>query len=550
MVTLSTILTRDVSYSTIKKYVSIILDTVLKNSREDIIKDLIVLAFYTRDIHGGKGERLASENLFKSLLENHYSRKLTLEVLEFIPNYGSWRDLFSLGTYYCGNRLVDIVEKQFLKDENALAIGERVSLLAKWMPREGQTDVFPFVARLVPGKMFYFTRMKIYRKRLSRLNRAIDTVEIKMCANNWDMIDPNKVPAKAMKKYTRAFLNLNGTTTNNKIPLDGLRHPGSAIRTLCRENFQQHFRDTFTEKVRRNSNTIFPHELIKKAVELIGGPAFNPNTIPYDEIYYIEGVWKAMVNVARMGGGLSRSLAMCDFSKSMENSRMNGSTPYWASIALGLLISEITTGEFKDTIMSFDSRPTFHHFPQGGVFNKLKTLGTRDRQGQATDFQEAMDLVLTVLKNARAKPGDEPENLIVLTDKYWDKTSLSNKFDSDIANEYRNTLRLPSWETRIEKIRNDFKRAGEDMWGVGNGLTVPRIVIWNLATVSDAFYATPEVDGVVMLSGWSPNLFKVLQKDGIVVKTLFEALRNQIDNESYDSLRFHIEKIIRSTAYD
>jgi hypothetical protein len=541
LVKLSLSLTRGVTYSVVNDQVNTIINyspSILE--RDYIIEDLIVLAFQTRDIRHGKGERLASEHLFKSLLVNEHSKSIMMKSLELIPVYGCWRDLFSLGIFYCGMRLVDIVEAQFLKDEVALATGKPISLLAKWMPREGHLDVFPFVVRLVPGSMFQPTRMKLYRKRLAHLNKAIDTVEIKMCANQWDLIDPNKVPANAMHKYEKAFLNMNLPRVNTNKPLSGLRYPNLLVRSICHMNFADYFNNTFIGEVADKSDIIFPHELVKKAVELIGGPVFNPEDIPYDEIHHIEGVWKTMVEITRLGGGLGRSLAMCDFSESMEHSKKNGSTPYWVSLALGLLISEVTTEEFKDTILTFDSKPKFHQFPGGGLFNKLKTLSKDNGHGLNTDFRAAMDIVLKVLKDAKAKPGDEPENLIVLTNMNWYNASASES----------PYVREDEWNARIETIRESFKRAGEDMWGVGNGLNMPRIVIWNLDAEPSHTYAIPETDGVVMLSGWSPNIFKVIQRDSIVVKTPVDVLSMQIDSERYSPIRSLVKDHIRATAYD
>jgi hypothetical protein len=49
--------------------------------------------------------------------------------------------------------------------------------------------------------------MKKMRTRISALNK--DTVEVKMCANQWDAIEPWAVPARARQRYMSAFLNEN-----------------------------------------------------------------------------------------------------------------------------------------------------------------------------------------------------------------------------------------------------------------------------------------------------------------------------------------------------
>ena len=40
-----------------------------------------------------------------------------------------------------------------------------------------------------------------------------------------------------------------------------------------------------------------------------------------------------------------------------------------------------------------------------------------------------------------------------------------------------------------------------------------------------------------MLAGWSPSLFKVLQTEGVVQWTPYQALRIQLDDVRYDAVR-------------
>ena len=515
-------------------------DKVLASSynKEKVIEDLIVLAFHTRDITGGKGERKCSEDLFKCLLRSEQTRAVTLDLLDLVPDYGSWRDLFNLGIAICGTRLLDIVEKQFREDELAYSSGLPMSLLAKWMPREGQPDVTPFVARLVPGKMFMPTRMKWYRKRVASLNKALDTVEIKMCAKEWQKIDPKKVPGRALQKYTQAFLN-----EKDHKP----RYPANVDRLVCRASFQEYFKKTVLGELKAKSATLYPHEVVKKAMAIIKRP--NPEEFSEDEVNHLEGTWKSMIHEAKLGGGLGRSLAMCDFSGSMTSSAANKDLPYWVSLSMGLLISEITQHEFKNTFLTFDSKPKFHIMSKGSsLFEKLSTIDGSISQGLSTDFQAAMDLVLQVLKVARAAPGNEPENLIVLTDMAWDAACGSSDRGAYTGNSYRHINKTAPWQTHVEMIREAFKRAGEDMWGPGNGWKMPRIVIWNLSAGSKDFHATAETEGVVMLSGWSPNIFKILQTQGVVIKTPLDALRVQIDDERYRPVRERVSKFFNSDA--
>jgi hypothetical protein len=53
-------------------------------------------------------------------------------------------------------------------------------------------------------------------------------------------------------------------------------------------------------------------------------------------------------------------------------------------------------------------------------------------------------------------------------------------------------------------------------------------------------HAKASEEGVVMLSGWSPSLFKVLMARGVEVQTPEQALRVQLADPLYDLVRQRI----------
>jgi hypothetical protein len=571
LLALSILLTRGANEQSIKGIVYKLIS--ISKGREDL-ENLVVLAFQTRDIRGGKGERDVSRYMFECLLECAVTKDMASSLLDLISEYGCWQDLFKLSQKMPSilPAVKAIVAQQFAKDEAVIKSYEvstdeaekkpSVSLLAKWLPREGQSGVIEMATTLVPGKMFHGTRMKLYRKRVAAVNKFLQTVEVLMCSNQWDKIEPTCVPGRAAKNYVKAFLNEYVSPMKKKKKAAAkLRHPDDALRMECRKNFQIYNAKTVTGEVKaKGADTVFPHEVIKKAcgiaeamkIEEYRGK-WHKNGDTDDECDQSEtpgeaernhliGVWNAMVSKAKEGGGLGRSLAMCDFSGSMRSSS-NGELPFWVSMALGLLISEVTTEEFKNTFLTFDSTPKLHVLPEGDIISKLMSFNSRRlSQGTSTDFQKAMDLVLARCKAAKVKPGEEPENLIVLTDMAWDAACSSSEPSSYTGNSYRHVVKTSPWQTHVEMIREAFKRAGEDIWGEGNGWKMPTIVIWNISADCQDFHAKAETEGVVMLSGWSPSLFKVLQTKGVYQITPIEALRLQLEDKRYDLVRERFRK--------
>lgn len=552
-VALSVLLTRGADVSNIRSGI----DAILKmEDKHQAIKDLFVLAFQTRDVRGGKGERTVAYEMLKCLLENFHVGVLASDLLDLVPEYGCWRDLFVIAQTHAKERVLSITEHQFHKDQATLA-GGKVSLMAKHAPRE---DKYPELYKALANRLFasepkFSRRLKALRQALSAMNKVAKTVEVQMCAKHFAEIKSEEVPGRALQKYTKAFLNQPSNFKASKTQ----RPSTDADRVACAEHFTEHFAKAARGEAKLNgSKTVFPHELIKKVVSSMGRSRYyyddsEPcNTrMTQEEKDAIIGVWNQMVKDAKDGGGLGRSLAMCDFSGSMQSSGTNKDTPYWVSMAMGLLISEVTTKEFEDVFLTFDSNPQLHHLPKGDIFTRVNSISESLGQGTSTDFQKAMDLVLQRCKQMRVKPGEEPENLIVLTDMNWDQacgTSSGGSLGHFTGYGYRHNVKTESWQTHVEMIRESFKRAGEEMWGPGQGLKVPRIVIWNIAATSTDFHAKADTEGVVMLSGWSPSLFKVLQKEGVVIQTPYQALRAQLDDERYDPVRERVEQWLATTS--
>lgn len=508
---------------------------VLALNTQQATEDAFVLAFHARNIRGGKGERQVFYDLFHEL--SAFNPDISMALLDLIPHYGCWDDLFVLAThesaaYKLREAILDLTARQLRTDKFTEGT---ISLAAKWAPREGRyTPLAKALARMLfPTVPHFSSQMKNYRHLVAGLNARLKTVETFMCSNRWDEIDPAAVPGRAGKVYGKAFLN-EPSTFRSKTRTDSLRHPGDSVRMTCRTMFQEHYAKAAKGEAKvHGADTLFPHELVKRAAH---GTGFGDA-----EKDQLRAVWLSMVAKAKAGGGLGRSIFMSDFSGSMQSAGTVGDTPYWVSMALGMLGSEVCAGEFKNRLMTFDSDPTWHTFrPESDLFERITSIcESRVGQGTSTDFQKAMDLVLTTLKEKRIRPGEEPENLIVLTDMGWDEACSSSEMNKYTSNRYRHVVKTAPWQTQVEMIQEAFKRAGEDMWG--QAFTPPRIVIWNLAaSYTEDHHARADTPGVAMLSGWSATQFEVLQKEGPRQMTAYEMLRLELDDPKYDRIRLRI----------
>ena len=497
-------------------------EAVLAMPSKEALEDLCVLLFQTRNIRGGKGERALAYDMLGALDKKQHA--LSLALLPLFSHYGCWKDLFVLGQNMAFKETVlDLTVKQFA-DDNAAIKAERgkVSLLAKWAPREKSFN--GLLAKTLANRLFTHSailseRMKMYRKMVSALNKHIDTVEVKMCDRHFADIEPSHVPGRALQKYRKAFLNEASTFKNGHHDKFA---KGERSTEYDRVEAAIHFSEHFSagakgDVILKGADTVYPHEVLEAVYNGASSEAERNLRL---------GQWLAFVAKAKEGGALKNCLAMCDFSGSMDG------LPKMVSLALGLLIAEVSG---SNKILTFDSEPKWHTFdPKQDLYQKVAYIGDIG-QGLSTDFQKAMDLVLADIKERRCRPEEVPKDLIVFTDMGWDHACSSSEQSPWTGNSYRHNTKTEQWQTHIQMIRENFKRAGEDMWGIP--FVPPRIVIWNLRAAYDDFHARADEEGVVMLSGWSPALFKVLQEKGVEVLTPYAALRLQLDNPMYQPVR-------------
>ena len=235
----SKLLVRGIEHTNITKEIH----RLLSQDSPNMLEAIVVLAFYMRDIHEGNCERQIFRDMMLALLEIH--PQLVVSLLELVPHYGYWKDVFCLALE--DSRLLEeafrLSKVQLNADEVALREGRPHSLFAKWLPKEGKSmDKFTkeFAAYLYghSDPLITFSQgMATLRRRVSKLNIALKTLETLQCSNRWDAIVPANVPLVARTKSRAALLNVKSLET------DEPRFPLHPQRTQCRENFLRFYEE-------------------------------------------------------------------------------------------------------------------------------------------------------------------------------------------------------------------------------------------------------------------------------------------------------------------
>jgi hypothetical protein len=282
------------------------------------------------------------------------------QVAIYIPMFGYWKDIF-------------IIERPTEDTLNWLSIqlkeNENANLLAKWFPRKGEW----FVA------MHKYLKVSAgaFRRRLTSMS---NTVEQKMCANEWETIQYSQVPSVAGKRYSNSF---------NKH--DGVRY-GSYIS------------DVMEGKQKMNASVLFPSDIVNKIT------AFRWDG--EDNIMAYDAMWKSLPNY--MEGCTERILPICDVSGSMMG------TPMEVSIGLGLYISERNEGPFKDLVLTFSEDPQFH-MVQGNTLSERVVNLRGANWGMNTDLIKTFNVLLDRAVAGKVAQEDMPTKLLIISDMEFDQ---------------------------------------------------------------------------------------------------------------------------------
>lgn len=316
------------------------------------------LGFWMRDVRGGAGERKVFRDVLQ-ILEMQQPEVL-LKNLHLVPFYGRWDDLQVLSTPVVKQAVYELYKHALLTEANGLA--------AKWCKRKG-----PFAVGLTK---YLGMTPKQYRKLIVGLS---NTVEQKLCAQEFGNIDYEHVPSVAASRYQATFT----------------RHDP--------QGYGAYKEALASGDAKINASVVFPHDVIR------GGKN--------GDWAVAEAQWKALPNYTNS----TRILPISDVSGSMTCRASGSVTCMDVSIALGLYLAEKNTGPFKDLVCTFDNTPRLIQF-SGSLEKRVQELANAP-WGGSTNFEATFDLILQKAKRHNVPTEDMPEVLVCLSDMQFNQAS-------------------------------------------------------------------------------------------------------------------------------
>ncbi|KAH6798536.1 Uncharacterized conserved protein UCP015417 [Perilla frutescens var. frutescens] len=362
----------------------------------------------------------------------------------------------------------DLFAQRLRSDMEMLTSGNlnKIGLAAKWCPSiDSSFDKITLLCETIAKKVFpreeyaaeyegveeahyaYRVRDRLRKEVLVPLRKALELPEVYMGANEWGTLPYNRVASVAMKIYKDKFY----------------KHD--------EERFKEYLEKVKSGKAKIAAGALLPHEIIAALNDENGG-----------EVAELQ--WKRMVGDVAEKGKLNNCLAVCDVSGSMSG------VPMEVSVALGVLVSELSGEPWKGKLITFSANPQLQRV-QGETLKSKTEFVRRMEWGMNTDFQKVFDVILQVAVKGKLKAEEMIKRLFVFSDMEFDQASLN------------------PWETDYQTIVRKYTEKGY-------GGCVPEIVFWNLRD-SRATPVPANQPGVALVSGFSKNLITMfLEKGGIV----------------------------------
>ena len=443
---------------------------------------------YCRDCREGVGERRLFRVCMKYLAETH--RDIAKAVIELIPEYGRMDDMQCLLDTDLKDEVISFIKNQLTEDMKNMKENKPISLLAKWLPSQNASSKeTKRIANIIRESLGLTPRN--YRKMLSKLRSYLNIVETHMSKKEWSEIDYATVPSRANLIYNSAFLR-NDEERRRKY-LESLQKGETKI----------------------NAGVLFPHDIVHKYMINSG---WSKTVSSHNDIT-LEELWKALPDYVN---GSGNTICVADGSGSMKC--IVGNTDISAldvANALAIYFSERSSGEFKDTYITFSERPQIVDLSKGKSLREKIEIALRHNEVANTNIEAVFDLILKTAINNNMTQDDLPQNILILSDMEFDSCACTN-------GRYGSRPDKKLFKVFADKYAE-------------HGYKLPRLVFWNVNSRTGTIPVKENDLGVALVSGFSPAIAKMVLSNST---DPYECLLEQLNSERYQPVEDAIKDLV------
>ena len=361
-----------------------------------------------------------------------------------------------------------------------------------------------------------------WRKLNAKLDEALGVPEVKASLDRLDEIDPSKLPGEFTKRNIKFLLN----EKVNVAPKDheedsGNRRPDDESRVDLRKRT----REMFTDPSKMNVATLLPHEIAysaytsrSRAKTDYHNAAFNKKVLDVQAEFektrteMAAGVSPddSMAIARAMATG--RIMGVADVSGSMETTSGGDAPNRPIDIATGLVafIARVAAPPYRGLAMSFTDTPTIFDLTVGGrpmtATESMKEL--HRHVGYNTNYQKMHEALIKLCVDNKV-PESELPVLYIASDMNFDQ--MDNTLKASTRYNYSTQLyETASYSLSPQKIWESTHQTIMGMWAKAGYQKVPLMVYHNINTDQSGVQATQNFKGVILLTGRSEQVIKLV----------------------------------------
>jgi hypothetical protein len=529
----------------VRQFLELLKSEIRNDDRGVIYLELMYkLIIHTRDITSGKGEH----DLFYMLVYELY-REFPILAIYLLHHFietkiGCWRDIKYLCDYVrkispksYDDTLIDIcvelVNTQLKRDVESwnfsVNAGSRnhISNVAKWIPREKKKCGWLF-ERLVVHWSNTYNRWKvswssngtnylkalnkskkIYRKIITRLNKNIDTTEIKQCFHLWDDININNLSKYTVMKQQRLFYASNREIT----PKDNPYYFNDFCKDVTKQKCSKNYIDNHPAfqlvngSARKNINI---DEIVQLPISYFIKEAFRLFDTGYDSQSQSFQIEKCILNkkwqqFSNHNFHIHNLLPIIDVSYKMLE---NDAESFYTAVGIAILVCQ--KSNYGKRILAIDNLPTWINLDESTDFYSTVRLfneSIRSRNNTACSFKKGIDFLVDAISDS----GSDFYNMKLLF--------LSN------------SLELNGYYEYIEKRFIEINHS------------IPEFIFWNLSKTR--LCELPTNSKILLLSGFSATPLKHINyfRD---YNTNYDIVCRLLDNPKYAIFTDYLHKLVNN----
>lgn len=264
----------------------------------------------------------------------------------------------------------------------------------------------------------------------------------------------------------------------------------NALKKHDPERYAEYFKKVDNGEEKINTGALTPCDILHK--------------VNNDYSAELETMWKNLKDVCN-----GNALVMADTSGSMTWTMHGGVTPLEVALSLALYFAERNKGDLKNLFMTFESNPHFVELSASTLYDNFREA-SRASWGGSTNLEAAFNKLLDTCIKGKITNDEMPDAIVIVSDMQINHVSGVDR-DNNI--------------TFYDAMKAKYSNAGYEM---------PQVIFWNVNALNPTFHAAKNTNGVSLVSGYSPNVFKQVMEN--IGTTPYELMMSIVTSERYKDI--------------